>query len=434
MGCNKFIPALFGMALSKEIRSIFRLSAVFLFIFVLYLTANYFIVRSLALHEVKQYLKKTAVSVSKDFIYRDGAWDTNAYLSDTTTPSEIPLYIFSLDGFLIDRRNVVAGLLDTSNFAYASSFVTPRTIVSPVGEHWRVLSYPIQRNDRGVGAILVGYFEPEGRAEKEIDALLFANAQKIDRQITVLDGVLDGTRVAGKDIDHNISFEVVDTYNRSHASIGGPPAYIDKSYLQDVLKMNNFTVISDRRTNQRYMLHIQPIMNDRKSVGIVVFGKSLEEVGKVLNTQLQLSGAAGLFSILVFMIISFYLYRHDVASIVQERIMMLSGPAVVNIDRIVFFPKDNKIVINDIHDIAIPFDSYQHDICSMLFKHPKKKFDTFDLSDAIGELDEQKNMKRLVYDAVEAINLKVKKLTGVKLITHREKKYSIDPTLTPNIF
>ena len=34
------------------------------------------------------------------------------------------------------------------------------------------------------------------------------------------------------------------------------------------------------------------------------------------------------------------------------------------------------------------------------------------------------------YDAVEAVNTKVKKLTGMKLIVHTGKKYCINPVLT----
>ena len=51
----------------------------------------------------------------------------------------------------------------------------------------------------------------------------------------------------------------------------------------------------------------------------------------------------------------------------------------------------------------------------------------------MGELDEQKNVKRLVYDAVEAVNAKVKKLTGMKLISHTDKKYCINPALASRL-
>ena len=416
-----------------EIKVILRLSAAFLVAFVLYLTASYFIIRSLSLHDMKQYLKITATSVSEDFEYSEGVWNTNKYLSDTTTPSENPLYIFSLDGFLIDRMNVIGGFLDTSNFAYASSFATPKTIVSPIGEHWRVFSYRIERDGRGKGVILLGYFEPAGRSEKELDDVLLANAQMVDSQITVTSGVLDGTQIVDKDIDHNISFEIVDTFNLSHKSISGPPAYIDKSYLQDALRRKDFAVVTDAGSQKKYMLYVQPILASAEIVGIVVVGKGLDQLNEILGNQLLLSFIAGLLSVFIFAVFTLFVYRHDIGKIIEERLAMLANPQCVVVEQIGFDSSGNKIIINGTHVIDIPVDSYQHDICKLLFKNPKKQYDTLDLSDAMGELDEQKNVKRLVYDAVEAVNAKVKKLTGMKLISHTDKKYCINPALASRL-
>lgn len=103
-----------------EVKIVLRLSLAFLVAFVSYLAASFFIVRSLSLNKIRSYLEKTASSVVQDFDYRNDEWSTNRYLSDEATPTENPLYIFSLDGFLIDRMNVIQGLLDTSHFTYAS--------------------------------------------------------------------------------------------------------------------------------------------------------------------------------------------------------------------------------------------------------------------------------------------------------------------------
>lgn len=417
----------------SEVKILFRLSSVFLGAFVLYLLANYFIIRSLSLSDIKAYLKSTASSVSQDFDYTDGTWNTNEYLSDPTTPSEVPLYIFSLDGFLIDRKNIIRGFLDTSNFAYASSFTTPKTITSPIGEQWRVFSYKIERNGQGKGVILLGFFDPANRSEMELDAVLRTDAQKLDSQITVTDDLLDTTHIVDKEVDPNISFEVIDTFNRSHKSIGGPPAYIDKSYLQDALSHKDFTVISDTRSQKKYMLHVQPIRASGETVGIVVVGKSLEQFDQILGNQLLLSVIAGLLSVIVFALFTFFIYRHDIRDIVEERLAILTNPQLVAVERIVFDLSENKIIINGINTIDIPSDSYQRDICKLLFKNPKKHYDTFDLTEAIGELDEQKNVKRLIYDAVEAVNSKVKKLTGIKLISHADKTYFINPILAPKL-
>lgn len=418
----------------KEIKIVLRLSVAFLGAFVLYLVASYSIIRSLALDDMKRYLKTTAASVSEDFAYSKGIWNTNAYLSDTTTPSEHPLYIFSLDGFLIDRMNVIGGFLDTSNFAYASSFMTPETIISPIGEHWRVFSYPVKRDGQDMGVILLGFFEPAGRSEKDLDAVLLANAQMVDRQITVTGGVLDGTQIVDKELEHNISFEIIDTFNRSHKSIGGPPAHIDRSYLQDALKHEDFWVATDVWSQKKYLLYVQPILVDRKTVGIVAMGKELSQLDQMLGNLLLLSIVAGVLSALAFAGFAIFIYRHDIRRVIEERLLTLSSPKYIAVERIAFDPQANAILVNSLQRIEIPPDSYQYDICTLLFKNPKKQYDTLDLSDAMGELDEQKNVKRLVYDAVEAVNAKVKKLTGMKLIFHTDKKYCINPTLASKLF
>ncbi len=417
----------------SEVKVLFRLSSVFLGAFVLYLLANYFIIRSLSMKDIKEYLKSTASSVSQDFDYTNGKWSTNEYLSDPTTPSEVPLYIFSLDGFLIDRKNIIRGFLDTSNFTYASSFTTPTTIESPIGEQWRTYSHKIMRNGQEKGVILLGFFDPANRLEIDLDAVLLADAQKLDNQIIVTDDLLDATHIIDKEIDPNISFEVIDTFNRSHKSIGGPPAYIDKSYIQDALSIRDFTVISDATSQKKYMLHIQPIQISGETIGIVVVGKSLDQFNQILDNQLLLSIIAGLLSVFIFALFTFFIYRHDIKDIVEERLTILSKPQLVTIERIVFDLSKNKIIINGIHTIDIPSDSYQRDICKLLFKNPKKHYDTFDLTEAIGELDEQKNVKRLVYDAVEAINSKMKKLTDIKLISHADKMYFINPILASKL-
>lgn len=416
-----------------EIKVILRLSSAFLIAFVLYLLANYFIIQSYSMNQVKRYLKATAISISEDFEYENGVWNTDKYLSDITTPTEIPYYIFSLDGFLIDRMNFVGGFLDTSNFVYASSFSIPQTIISPIGEHWRVLSYSIKRNGQEKGVIILGFLEPVGRLEKELDHLLLANAKRIDSKIIVSGDVFDVTHIIDNEIDHNVSFEVIDTFNRSHKSIGGPPAYIDKSYIRDILIKNDFWIISDIKTHKKYMFYSNPIRDNGETVGITIVGKDLDQFTQILYIQLLLSFVVGLFCVFVFALFALFVYRHDIRVIIEERLVVLTKSKIIVIERIVFDAVRHAIIINGNCIIDIPSDSYQHDICTLLFKNPNKHFDTLDLSDAMGELDEQKNVKRLVYDAVEAVNVKVKRLTGVKLISHLDKKYFINPIVTSKL-
>lgn len=417
----------------SEMKILFRLSSVFLGVFVLYLLTSFFIIRILSLNDIRTYLKATALSISQDFDFTDGVWNTNKYLSDISVPADDPLYIFSLDGFLIDRKNIIKGFLDTSNYTYASSFTIPKSITSSIGEHWRVVSYKIERNSQERGVILLGYFDPANRPEVELDTILRTNAQQLDSQITVANDLLDVSYVVDKEVDPNISFEIIDTFNRVQKSYGGAPAYIDKSYLQEALVRKDFTIITDAVSKKNYMLHVQPILANGETIGIVAVGKSLEQFNMILRNQLLLSGIAGFLSVIVFALFVLYIYRHDIKGIVEEQMMILSKPQLVSINRIKFDLSGSKIIINNKHAVDIPPDSYQFDICKLLFKNPGKHFDTLDIIDSIGERDEQKNVKRLVYDAVEAINSRIIKLAGQKLILHKDKTYFIHPEIASKI-
>lgn len=413
----------------NEVKVILRLCAVFLAAFVFYLIGSYYVIRILSLNDVKSYLKNTASSVVQDFKYSNGVWNTNEYLSNVKTPSEIPLYIFSLDGFLIDRMNVIHGFLDTSNFVYASSFPKPKTFISPVGEDWRIFSYSIKRNGVENGVILLGYFDPAGRTEKELDSVLLADAQKIDSKIKVTDEVLDVSAVIDKEVNPNVSFEVVDTFNRSYKSVAGPPAYIDKSYLQDVFRNTDFSIIQDRITGAKYLMHVEPILADGQKVGVVVLGKGLDQMEQILQNQIKLSVLVGLLSIILFAIVSLYVYRHDIKDFFIKETSS-QNPLLSTYSKIRFDASEGKICIDEKPLIDIPLRTKQHIFCSLFFKSPKRKWDTDELAEKLGlSIEANKQDRHVVYDSVMAINAKFSPFVGKDLIKLRAKTYFINPDL-----
>ena len=417
----------------NELTVVLKLSAVFLSSFLLYLIANYFIIYFLSLSDIKTYLSRSVVNVASDFEYGNGKWNTERYLADISTPTEIPLYIYTTDGFLMDRINVVHGLLDTSNFDYASSFKQPTTIVSPAGETWRASSRSIDRNGQNKGVILVAHFEPKGIPTKEVDAKLQEMAVMLDSKIQLIGDSLDVSKVNQKDVDANISFEIVDTFNRSLMSVGGAPAFIDKSYVQDALSFQGFRKVYDGKTHIPYLVYSKPITSNNETIGVVVAGKGLDQLEKTLGYQLWFSLIAGIVAILLFVIMVVYLYRHDISDVVQERMDNLANPAPPEINSVAFDKDKGMIVINnDIH-IQIPVNSHQHDICRRLFQSPNKKLDTMDLGDAIGDQNTGKSDVRTVYDAVLSINEKVKKVLRVQLIVRKENQYCINPEIASKI-
>lgn len=417
----------------NEFKIVLKLSTFFLLTFFLYLIANYFIIYTLSVNDIKSYLRKASANLVSDFEYINGHWNTDKYLSDISTPTEVPLYIYSTDGFLMDRSNVIHGFLDTSNFDYSSSFVNPKSISSPIGENWRVYSYPIKRSAQEKGVILVAYFDPRGISEKEIDTTLLQTAANIDSAIHISAETVDVSRVRLKDLDSNISVEIVDTFNRSLVSYGGPPSYIDKSYIQDALSQRGYRTVQDRKTNVKYLVYTDPMTSNNQTLGVVVVGKGLDQLEKTLGYQLWLSLVSGIFAILLFIIIVVYLYRHDISDIVQERLTNLANPAPPDIQSISFNKEKGFIIVNKDIQISIPTNSHQYDICLKLFQSPNKKFDTLDLGEATGDQNTGKSDARMVYDAILAINEKVRKILRKQLIRRKDHLYCINPELAVKI-
>lgn len=417
----------------NEFKIVLKLSSFFLTTFLLYLFINYVIIYSLSINDIKVYLQSASANLVSDFDYKSGQWNTDKYLSDINTPTEVPLYIFSIDGFLMDRLNLIHGFLDTSNFDYASSFTDPKTITSPVGESWRLYSYFIKRDSKEKGVVLVAYFDPRGISEKEIDATLRQSAVNIDSAIQMNGQTLDISRVRLKDIDPNVSVEVVDTFNRSLVSYGGSPAYIDKSYIQDALSQKGYRTVQDKKTNVSYLVYTNPMVSNNQTLGVVIVGKGLDQLEKTLGYQLWFSLIAGVFAILLFIIIVVYLYRHDISDIVQERLINLANPAPPDIQSIIFNKEKGFIIVNKDIQISIPTNSHQYDICLKLFQSPNKKFDTLDLGEATGDQKTGKSDARMVYDAILSINEKVRKILRKQLIRRKDHLYCINPELAAKI-
>lgn len=428
----KLLSQLFTLK-KNEAGLLVRISGLFVVMFFLYLAANYFFIRILSLNDTKLELQKVSSQIISELEFINGNWNTNKYLSDITIPSNLSIYIYSLDGFMIDRNNPINGFLDTSNFDYASTFKIPKTVSYIVNENWRLYSYSITRDDQIKGVILLAYFDPRETPETELDKLLYSNAQLIDKNIEIHDDRLDVSGVHQNEVDPNISFEVIDQYNRVYITNGGPPAYIDKSYIQSVLTENEFITIADSLNREKFLVHIKPMRSQDNLVGVVVVGNGLGSLDNILKNQIILTIGAGILAVVIFTIGALFVYKRDLATIVQQKISSASKPTVVTVEKIRFDKSSSTIIVNRKILIEIPKDSYQSDICTLLFKHPANRLDNLDLSDAIGERDERKNIKRLVYDAVNAINEKVLKVTGQKLIVHQDTQYFIHPDLASKI-
>lgn len=185
--------------------------------------------------QTQNYLRANGQWIQEDIRYKNGHWDLFNYNADSRIPETYPLYIISLDGFVIDRWRPVHGFLDKSNISRLLTFQTPQTIHTVTDENWRIFSEPIIDNDKTIGVITVSKFNPDSDNISKTDALLRDNAKYIHSKLVIHNATIDISHLDIRDIDYNIAYEVVDQFNtvlvknNNASSIDHLPDYIDRS-------------------------------------------------------------------------------------------------------------------------------------------------------------------------------------------------------------
>lgn len=421
----------FSLKEHPEFKFAFKVFIVIGILFIFYLFANYFYVRNSSINEVKSFLKENSLKIIEDLKYENGQWDTSIYVADPEIAIDNPVYIFTAEGFLIDRINPITGFLDTSDFEYALSFESPQTFTSPIDELWRIYSKPIERNGEIQGAILVAFFEPKLSALKEVDEEILESTRKIDSKIEFKDGKLDLAKLEEKEISFNVSFEVVDKFNKAIKSLGGGPAYIDRSFVQSALKTPEVQ-IKDERTGEPFIVLTRPILGPNNSlIGVISVGRSLQPINDVLRNQILFSAISGNIILFFMILFSLYLYGREIPAILKQRLNELREPKPLSFETISFNVAESCIQLDD-EKVEIPSDTNQYYLCKALFSSPKKKWEHDELLEKFGEGFGEGNWRK-VYDSAMVINRKVREKIGIDLIVYKSKVYKINPEIVPKI-
>jgi len=370
--------------------------------FVTYLWANNIFLKWKSYSQIESFLINAANRTSNDLKYINNKWNTSFYLSDTEITSDNPLYIFTTEGFLIDRTNNINGFLDTADFNYVNSFKDFTTLTSPINEVWRVYSLPIINKESIEGSILVSVLFPKLSALKEIDNDLLINVNKINSMIAFKDGKLDTSSFDMTKVDYGISYIVVDRFNKILLEDGGPPAYIDRSYIRKFLKDDNFEIIKDEITKEKFLIAKKTIQkSDGSSIGLIIVGRSLETLEDILMNQTFFSLLSGFILFLLILIVSTYLFNKELSQTINEKAKGLfqsmvkkNKPKFLNPKRILF-DKENHFILLDKYKLNIFPDTNQYYFCKTLFSKPQKKWENDELlDDFVGNRDNP----RAVYD------------------------------------
>lgn len=396
----------------------------FLYIFLVFslqVFVTYLFLRYLALEDAKRSLFELSARIVNDLGVRNDRWDTTLYNADPFTPHPsgsngftAPLYIISTSGFVIERNQPISGLLDSSDFKHLSAFTKPQTIGIVTNDQWRIQSKLLTNKKNEIaGLISVAYHNPNSNIIEDIDQILYENIDKISSMIKINGTDVDISNVDIRKIRYDVTFEIVNIYNRVLLQNGRYPTYIDPSYVQAELKNSTIRVIKDSRTNERFLIYKQPIFDEeRKLQGVILVSRSLEALNNILFWYVVFSLGISIFIITPLILLLFSMFKLRYKNHIDKY------PAKVNFDY-----KESIITIDD-KKVVIPYATNQYYLCKAIFSYPKKRWELDELLKKFGESESSENWRK-VYDASNSINKK----SGLKLISYHDKTFRLNPVL-----
>lgn len=371
--------------------------------------------------------------VQDDIDITDGSWDLARYNADPVLPGRFRMYVFSADGFVVDRWRPIAGYLDTSDFKNLLTYQKPQTVSTIANETWRMYARPI-KDDSGatIGAITTSYFNPDPSRLDKADAVLADAAAAIHGNIVVEDGQIDVSEVDGRSVPLEVSYQVVDQYNgilsksRNTNQLDRTPDFIDSSYLKQELESASSREVRSQDGDSRFLVKSAPLTDgDGNRSGVIVVGTTISLLYEVLFVYFLLGGLLGGAVVGVFLHFMFRFIK-TLAPPVSDK-----PYALREITAISFSPKDAVLTVND-RSIKLTYATNQYCLCKAIFSAPKKRWENDELIEKFGE-ELNSNTWRKVYDAHAAINNKVAKIMKPELITINNKTYRLNPKLVEKL-
>jgi hypothetical protein len=156
-----------------------------------------------------------ANQVANEIAYK-GNWDLAGYRrASIAAPS---WEVITRDGLVIDIEGFTPGIFGLAQLPNESVFAAPQTIVTPVGEAWRLFGRKLMG-----GAVIVGYCSPENVAA--VDTKLMANAAKFGPTLE------KATSTSSREVDFDVDYAVLSAKGEIMAAWGGVPLKTDPHQL-----------------------------------------------------------------------------------------------------------------------------------------------------------------------------------------------------------
>lgn len=394
---------------------------------------HYFVLKS-----ITSDLKNLTSRISQELTYQNGTWNTSRYTSDPLTPHpsgssgfSTSLYIIANDGFVIERNAPIPGLLDSSDFAHLTTFTQPQTIKIVSNEQWRLLSQPIQDKGKTIGVVVVSLYNPDQLIQTNVDEKLRKNIRYIQSKLLITNGDIHTDKIDIRNIDYDISFEVVTNFNKVLLNNGRMPTYIDKSYVYNELQTKNherFVIDNVSHTTYKAVSELIKDTNGN-TAGIIIAGQKTSFITDII---MQSTPLVAVLSLVIFGIVSVLteLYRkHIVQDAIAEYKKQKNTKAMPT--KIQFNKKTSKIHIDN-HTIEIPYASNQFYLCKTIFSDVKKRWEVDEILEAFGHDTVPENWRK-VYDSMILVNKKTEIYMPAKLIELKDKTYQLNPSLMPMV-
>jgi len=395
----------------------------FIAIFTIQLIAGYFLLKNAVVDDIKKNAYNLTQRIMHDIKIVNDEWDISLYNADPQTPYphgssgfSKPLYILTSSGFVIERNQPIAGFLDSSDFKHLLDFTSPATITAETGETWRVLSKPIIDDGKTIGVIVVSYFNAQSSQFPDLDKKLEDNAGNLLSQVNVKNNKISVENVDVRNIHYDVSFEVVNIFNKSLINNGRTPSFIDTSYIDRELNSPDSRIIQETGTNAKYITYTGKLYNNKKQIkGIVIAAEPVTIADNFLQKYLYYFG---IISAITTPVLIFFAYRYlNKTNPDNFRKKLKFNKATFN--------NSQGIIYLDNKKYPIPKVSNQYYLIEAVFSNRNKHWGQRELLKRFGVETSEENWRK-VYDAMQAINKRV----DFKLIVYENKTYAINRLLS----
>ncbi len=414
-----------------------RLAIVIVGLFAIQLVLGTIVIYRASLGHVESSLREMTKRVQADIQLENGTWNITKYNADSEIPGANRLYVFANDGFVIDRWRPINGYMNVSDTRQLLAYQTPQTLHTITNQTWRMYSLPVMDGSATIGVVTVSYFNPNEAELYELDQTLHEAAIAIRSQLDIRQGEIDANNVDSRFAPFDISFQVVNQYNRivgksgNANSMGGAPDFIDATYVQRALaRASEARRVTDSQGSETFLALSEPLTDAQGNTrGVVIAARSIDSVFSVQRAYIIASLGLGAAVLLAWLASIAILHKRAIKyPPAQAQLQQFDS---TDLQTICFLKKDCTIVIGD-HRIRFAYASNQYYLCQALFSAPRKKWETDELIEKFGEHHDAASWRK-VYDAAAAVNKKVGSVMNDKLIVTNNKTYQINPTLSNKI-